>query len=323
MSQFDRHTTTEYVEALRKFLNVSKRNFLREAGFVENPDEPRKGRLPRYSTEPLVALEQLVNEKAARCEATDTTIGERFRIARDYKGLSDAQLGRELGVSWELVRRWGADLNRPSSVDKLAILLDVPESWLEEGGEEFLAADSHLGVRVGEEAKDWREKLYALTLGILDEVPENDDPTFLQAYIEWAVFNKPEMAQAARRAGGRWHFLPGLPDPLFAPWVPIEEHEFGRRLWSDEVEAIIQEELTRQSTVYGAWAAMQMRCEEMGLGPDEYPKRISLHKRIEKERNRVEKFGVNLNEQIAAAVEKYFGADQAEEVAADHDATVQ
>ncbi|MBK3779897.1 helix-turn-helix transcriptional regulator [Paraburkholderia aspalathi] len=322
MSQFDRYTTTEYVEALRKFLNVSKKNFLREAGFVENPDEPRKGRLPRYSTEPLSFLERLVNEKAARCEAKDTTIGERFRLARDYKGLSDAQLARELGVSRELVRRWGADMNRPSSVEQLATLLDVPVQWLEVGGEEFLAANSYLGVRVGEEAKVWREKLYALTLAILDEVPENDDPAYLQAYMEWAVFNKPEMAQAARRAGGRWHFLPGLQDPLFAPWIPIEEHEFGRRLWSDEVEAIINEELAR-NTVYGAHAALKARCEAMGLGPDEYPKRISLHKRIEKERNRVEKFGVNLNPQIAAAVEKYFGNGQAEEVAVDHDATVQ
>lgn len=321
MSQFDRYTTTEYVEALRKFLNVSKKNFLREAGFVENPDEPRKGRLPRYSTEPLAVLEQFVNEKAARCEAKDTTIGERFRLARDYKGLSDAQLARELGVSRELVRRWGADMNRPSSVEQLATVLDVPVQWLEDGGEEFLAADSYLGVRVGEEAKVWREKLYALTLAILEEVPEYDDPAYLQAYIEWAVFNKPEMAQAARRAGGRWHFLPGY-DPLFAPWIPIEEHEFGRRLWSDEVEAIIDEELAR-NTVYGAHAALKARCEAMGLGPDEYPKRISLHKRREKERNRIQKFGVNLNPQIAAALEKYFGNGQAEEVTVDHDATVQ
>lgn len=304
MSQFDRYTTTERVEALRKFLNLSKRNFLREAGFVDNPDEPRKGRLPRYSEEPIAALEQQVNEKAARCEARDTTLGERFRIARDYKGLTDAQISREMDVSRELVRRWGADLNRPSALDKLAILLDVPEKWLEEGGEEHLPANSHLGVRVGDEAMTWREQLYAMTLASLAEMPESEDTAYTQAFLEWAVYNKPEMSVAARRAGGRWHFLPESDEPLFIPWVPIEEHEFGRRLWSDEVEAIIQEELARNTT-YGAWSAMQERCAAMGLTPDQYPKRISLHKRVEKERNRVTQFGVDRNEEIAAAVKKY------------------
>ena len=309
MSQFDRYTTSERVEALRKFLNLSKRNFLQEAGFVENPEERRaegrKGRLPRYGDEPIAALEEMANAKAARCEATDTTLGERIRIARDYKGLSDAQISREMGVSRELVRRWGENLNRPADIAKLAVLLDAPEQWLEHGGEGYLPANSHLGVRVGEESMKWRQQLYAMTLEAVGEMPESDDPAYIQAYLEWAVYNKPEMAVCARRAGGRWHFLPGLEEPLFAPWVPIEQHEFGRRLWSDEVEAIIQEELARQPTTYGAWSALEARCSALGMAPDQYPKRISLHKRVEKERNRVNQFGVDLNEQVAAAVRKY------------------
>ena len=84
MSQFDRYTTAAYVEALRKFLNVRKRNFLRDAGFVDAEAVRRKGRLPRYREGPILMLEELVNRKAARCEAPDSTIGERFRIARDY-----------------------------------------------------------------------------------------------------------------------------------------------------------------------------------------------------------------------------------------------
>ncbi|WP_126223646.1 helix-turn-helix domain-containing protein [Burkholderia ambifaria] len=309
MSQFDRYTTTEYVEALRKFLNVSKRNFLREAGFVDEEAEPRKGRLPRYKEEPILALEELVNEKGARCEAPDSTIGERYRIARDYKGLSDAEVSRVLGVSRELVRRWGADIHRPSSLDKLSELLDVPQKWLEEGcGEDCqnLPANSHLGVRVGEESKFWREQLYNMTLSVLGEIPEEtDDVSYIQAYVEWTVYNRPPMAQAARRAGGRFHLMEGVSDPLFVPWVPIPPHETGRQLWSDEVEAIIDEELVRQHSVYAAWAALKKRCDELGIPEDQYPKRISLHKRVEKEKARMEKFGVDLNAQVAASAEKF------------------
>ncbi len=49
----------------------------------------------------------------------------------------------------------------------------------------------------------------------------------------------------------------------------------------------------------------ERRCTEMGLGPDDYPKRISLHKRVEKDRLRAKKFGVDLNEVVSASVLKY------------------
>lgn len=303
MSQFDRYTVAEQVEAMRAFLNVGKRNFLREAGFVEDTDQSRKGRLPRYKDEPIKALQAQVNEKAARCEASDTTVGERYRLARDYVGLSDADVAREMEVSRELVRRWGKDIHRPSNIDKLAQLLNVPVQWLEEGGEELLPADSHLGVRVGDEAKFWREQLYARTQAVVGEIPEEEGEEYAQAYIEWTVFNRPEMAQAARRAGGRWQVVNNA--LFFAPWVPIHEHGLSRRYWTDEVEAIIQEELASKPTVYGAWEAVRARCEAMGLTKEEYPKRISLHKRVERERSRAEEFGVDLNDTIAASVAKF------------------
>lgn len=302
MSQFDRYTVTEYVEALRSFLDLPKRNFLREYGFVEEADTQRKGRLPKYPEAPIKALEKSVNEKAARAEAPDTTVGERFRIARDYLGLTDAQVARDMGVSRELVRRWGADVHRPAVMKELAELLNVPQAWLEDGGEENLPANSHIGVRVAEEALQWREQLYGLTQAVVAELPDSADESYAQAFIEWSVFNKFELAQAARRAGGRWQIVSNT--LLFAPWVPIPEHGLSKRFWSDEVENIIQEELATK-TVYGAWDAMRARCEAMGLGPDEYPKRISLFKRVEKERGRAEKFGVDLNDVVAAAVEKF------------------
>lgn len=303
MSQFDRYTDTEYVEALRAFMNISKRNFLRERGFVEDVEAPRRGRLPKYKPEPIKALEAEVNQKAARCEATDTTVGERYLIARDYMGLSDAQVARELGVSRELVRRWGLNIHRPSHMEALAELLHVPFDWLAEGGEENLPANSHLGVRVGDEAMLWREELYGMTQSVVSDLPDGADQEYGQATIEYAVFSNFELAQAARRAGGRWQLVNNT--LLFAPWVPIPEHGLSKRLWSDEVESMIQEELATKPSVYGAWESLRKRCEEMGLGPDEYPKRISLHKRVEKDRLRAEKYGVDLNDVVAASVEKY------------------
>jgi DNA-binding transcriptional regulator YiaG len=306
MSQFDRYTVTEEVEAYRAFLDISKRGFLRDYGFVEDADEQRKGRLPKYPEAPVKALQEMVNQKSARCEAPDTTVGERYKLARDYMGLNDAQVSRELGVSRELVRKWGLDVHRPSNMEALATLLNVPQPWLEEGGEQNLPANSHLGVRVGEEALKWREELYGLTEVVISELPDGADQAYAQAAIEWAVFQNFELARAARRAGGRWQIVIQNQQStlLFSPWVPIPEHGLSKRFWSDEVEAIIQEELA-DKTVYGAWEAMRQRCEAMGLGPDQYPKRISLHKRAEKDRIRAERFGVDLNEMVAASVEKY------------------
>jgi DNA-binding transcriptional regulator YiaG len=307
MSQFDRYTVTEEVEAMRAFLDISKRNFLREYGFVDEVDEPRKGRLPKYKDEPVKALQEMVNQKAARCEAPDTTVGERYKLARDYMGMNDAQVSRELGVSRELVRKWGLDMHRPSNMEALATLLNVPQKWLEEGGEQNLPANSHLGVRVGDEALYWREQLYGLTQAVVADLPDGADESYAQAAIEWAVYQTFELAQAARRAGGRWQIVMNEAGStlLFSPWVPIPEHGLSKRFWTDEVESIIQEELANKPSVYGAWEAVRQRCEAMGLGPEAYPKRISLHKRAEKDRIRAERFGVDLNDVVAASVEKY------------------
>lgn len=106
-----------------------------------------------------------------------------------------------MGVSRELVRRWGENLNRPGDLHGLAIELDAPVAWLTHGGESALPANSHIGVRVGAETTVWREQLYSMTLAQLDDIPEAADIEFIQAHLEWAVFNNPEMATIARRSG--------------------------------------------------------------------------------------------------------------------------
>lgn len=302
MSQFDRYTTTEYVESLRVFLHIKKQGFAAAAG-LKDPEEKRKGRLSGYPAAAVKSLEDATNAKAARCEAPDSSLGERIRLARDYCGYSDAQVARELGVSRELVRRWGEGLHRPTCMPQLADLLSVPDSWLAEGGEQHLPANSHLGVRVGEEAMAWRERLYGLTQAVVAELPDDADVVYAQAYIEQAVMTRPDLAQAARRAGGRWQSVEGA--LLFAPWVPIPEHGLSRRYWSDEVEYIIEEELATKPSVYGAWHALKKRCEEKGLTAAEYPKLISLHKRVEKERERVQRYGVDLNAMVAESVKRH------------------
>ncbi|CAB5514295.1 hypothetical protein LMG26857_03354 [Achromobacter anxifer] len=302
MSQFDRYTKTEYVEALRAFMGFNKRTFLREHGFVKDLDEPRTGRLPRYEDAPVKALEDKVNDKARSAEVAES-FGDRYRIARDYKGLGDIAVAQHLGLSRELIRRWGIGQQRCTRTAEVAEFLDVPVAWLEDGGEDNLPANSHIGVRVGEESKNNREQLFGLTQALVAEIPEDADEEYAQAFIEWKIYNDPELSKLARRAGGRWQLLNGM--LMFSPWVPIKEYDMTRRLWSDEVEKMIQEELVSNSSVYGAWKSLRDRCVAMGMSEDQYPKKISLHKRVEKERQRAEQFGVNLNDMVAASVAKY------------------
>lgn len=321
MSLFDRYTSAESVDAMRVFLGLSKRNFMRDAGFTDaRTAKTGLGRLPKYEEAPLRALEEKVNAKAARCETKHTTFGERLQIARDYAGYSDAQIAAHLSVSREIVRRWGENINRSTRVTELAEFLSVPEIWLLEGGAENLPANTHLGVRVGQEAKDYREQLYGLTQTVLSSLPDDATESYTQAFIEWEVFNTFELAQTARRAGGRWQIVANR--LLFAPWQPIEDRGLVRRYWTDEVEAIIQDELATKPSVFGAWKAIAERCKAMGLSESEYPKKITLHKRVEKEREKAEQFGVDLNAVIAAAVAEHAEPEVDSDAEASADAEV-
>lgn len=291
------------------------------AGFLSVPQkwlESGKllGRLPRYADAPLQALEAKVNAKSARCEAPDTTFGERLTLARDYAGVSDAQIAEALGVSREIIRRWRENINESSYAVQLAEFLGVPLNWLEKGGEAALPANTHLGVRVGgvyrdseghvtfvgEYAKN-REQMYALTQALLAEVPDDASESFIQAFVENAVFNRYKLIQTARRAGGRFHILNG--QLQWAPWIPLEQRELVRRHFSDEVEAMIVEELQAQPTVMGAWQAIEARCKAKGLSEDEYPKRITLHKRVENDRKLAEQFGIDMNDIVRQACEEH------------------
>jgi len=303
MSMFDKYTITEAVQAMRRFLAIPKKDFLRAAGLVTVPAAGRQGRFSGYDENAVKLLEDRVNAKACRAEGVDTTIAVRYQIARDYQGYKDAEVARRMGVSRELARQWATGIQRPTKVIQLANVLGVPAAWLEFGGEENLTANSYLGVRVGDDALLWREQLYSRELPLLAEVPDNTTVEYAQAYIENAIFIRPDLAQMARRAGGRWQLVGG--EFVFAPWAPIRAHGLSMRFWTDAVEAMIQDELADKPSVYAAWHALKARCEAMGLNENQYPKLITLHKRVASQAARVHRFGIDLNTTIEKSCATY------------------
>lgn len=161
-------------------------------------------------------VESLHNRKAARCEADDTTFGERYQLARDYKFFSDMDVAENLGITLEVIQRWCANLEKPANLFSLGKLLDAPVRWLEDGGRHNLPADSHIGALAGEPGLYWRERLLAKTQLLMLEVPDEADPNYVTTYIEECVTVRTELADAARRAGGRWRIEgSGL---IFVPW---------------------------------------------------------------------------------------------------------
>jgi hypothetical protein len=171
----------------------------------------------------------------------------------------------------------------------LAGILEVPLAWLNCGGAANLPANSHIGVRLGDEAKYCREKLYGLTTQLMLNLNEDMTESQMQSHLDHVVMSRPGLAIVARRAGGRWQLLHGVLQ--FAPWICIPERGgLARRFWSDEVEAIIAEELDSKPSVHGAWSAVRQRCEERGLA---YPQKISLYKRLQNDRERANIYGIN------------------------------
>lgn len=302
MSQFDKYSTVEYVEGMESFLNKQSEIVFADTN-LSQPDITKPNRPGRFLIEVIGALEEEVNAKAARADAADTTFGERLKLAMDYKYFSAAQVAKFIGVSRKLVDLWGENLHRPSDIEKLAAVLDIPVRWLEIGGAQYLPANSHLGLRVGQENFDSKESLYAKTLEIIPNIPEDAEPGYAQAMIEYHVNSDPIMSELTRKGGGRWQILEG--SLVFVPWISIAPYSFTRRKWSDEIEAMMVDELSKKRSVYSAYASLKKRWESMGLTKGQYPTKIYLYKHIEKERDQAIKYGLNVNEMIKISVNRY------------------
>lgn len=290
MTQFFAYTQSEYVRQMRKFLGhhhpaVKALKKERAAGAL--------GRIPNYSNDIIRMLEEAVNETAGRCEASDTSFKERLGLALSYTGFKDAALARQLGVCRQVVSGWRCGAWKPSRLDGLAVTLNVPVAWLQNGGEEYLPANSHLGVRVGNDSLLYRESLYSLTINAIQDI--SDDAAFdvINSAINEMLFKDPAMSKLARQAGGAWLIQEG--NLAFVPWKPIAEHGLSRRVWSDKVEAIISDALSQHDSVYAAHRAIKEACDLIG---EPHPKKISLYKRLERQRSREAAFGLN-QEQVS------------------------
>lgn len=297
MSMFQAYETACHIEKLRKFLGIPRAGFVEQYGLREQA-EKEQGRLPRIAPETLAELHGLVNAQAAVADAEDSTFAQRLSLAMAYINMTPTTLGRNCGVSREAARRWCIDATPTVSIELIAEAVQAPAKWLEVGGAGNLPADSHLGLRVGDLALQLREELYAATLPLIVELPDDATDVQMMANIEEAVNARPELARLARQSGGRWQVVGG--HLLFAPWQPLPEKPPTRSPWPLETEAIIEEELARCHSIYAAHKAIQARCEAARLP---YPQRISLHKRIDRNRDRVVRFGLNLNDQVKAALD--------------------
>ncbi len=279
MSQFFAQSQSIYIAQMRQFLG---RRHPAVKALARYRPEGTQGRGSNLPPEAIAELETAVNQKAAACEALDTAFSERLEWACDYAGIGDATLARQLVGGWKK----GAYF--PSRLDGLATQLNVSKAWLQYGGEDKLTACCHVGVRVGEEMKQYKEQLYGKTIEALEGASEGTPEHQVNARLEQLYIEWPDYATLCRRAGGRW--LVHAAALLFVPWQPVFKHQLARRFWPDEVEAIIAEELDKHDSVYAAWKAVEQRCKELGLA---HPQKISLYKRAEKLRQRLAEFGAD------------------------------
>jgi transcriptional regulator with XRE-family HTH domain len=288
MSFFDSHYQSQYVEKLRRFLGRKQENFLRDAGLVADPSVPRKGKLPAYPAGAVAMLEMEVNRMASHFEFLGASFGERYVGARVYAMVRDADVARAIGVSRELVRRWREGLNTPTAaaLEKLGEYLRVPATWLKLGDEHRLPADCRIGLRVGEENLQWRERLYGLTQELITDLSELATDECLQAEVEQVVRVRTDLSVAARRAGGRW--LPFGGALRFIAWEPLAARGLFRRDWPEQVEVIIDEELKPTVSTYRASKNVRARCEKAGLP---FPTMGALQKRVQKEKERQLQYG--------------------------------
>lgn len=285
MSQFFAYTQPEYVRQMRRFLG---RTHPAVKLLQRERPEGAKGRAPNYPDAIIQALENAVNETACRCEASGSSFRERLALACAYAGLKDAALARQLGVSRQLVSgwRWGAWM--PTRLDTLAEVLSVPVAWLHYGGAEHLPANSHLGVRVGNESLLYREQLYGITLDAIQDISDDTGFEVVNGVIGEVLSKDPEMSKLSRRAGGRWLVQEG--SLVFVPWHPIPEHGLSQRYWSDAVEAFIENALAKHHSVYAAYQEIKQVCEATG---EAFPKKITLYKRLTNQRMREGAFGLS------------------------------
>ncbi|TNE66473.1 MAG: XRE family transcriptional regulator [Alphaproteobacteria bacterium] len=89
----------------------------------------------------------------------DIHVGQRVRARRKMLGLSQTQLGKELGVTFQQVQKYERGTNRigSSRLFKMSTTLDVPVSYFFEGAETKLPGYNDSVESLGEDAFDKQE----------------------------------------------------------------------------------------------------------------------------------------------------------------------
>lgn len=290
MTMFDARSMHSYCANLRRFLRMSHEEFLIKAGL---PPRTRSGKPRRYPESAVEYLESLVNGKAAECESQEVGFDRRLRISMDYVRMSDAALGRAVGVSRSAVSNWTSGKCHPSErrTELIAQALGIPAEWLAAGGAERLPADSHIGVRVGTEALFWRTELKAITHDLVGG--EANEIAFNER-VEQLCVSSDHFRVVARRAGGRWLLLGD--ELVLAHWHPLEPEGLQRRYWPDDLEEKLDELSSQEeATMISVWRQLKDWCGEMGY---DCPKPITLYQRARKRREHQKRFGYLFEQQV-------------------------
>ncbi|MCJ9430358.1 helix-turn-helix domain-containing protein [Kordiimonas marina] len=89
----------------------------------------------------------------------DVHVGQRVRARRKMLGLSQTQLGKELGVTFQQVQKYERGTNRigSSRLFKMSTTLDVPVAYFFEGAETKLPGYNESVEALGEDAFDKQE----------------------------------------------------------------------------------------------------------------------------------------------------------------------
>lgn len=212
MTVFDAHDEELYLIGLRRFLCIDAESgkAMEQAPVKSLGNEVNGSR----------ALEEQVNEKSAKADDIGLSKADRIRLACDYLGLDGTAVLQQInGEDFDLEECDSKCLG--AAAPWLENRLKVPLDWIASGEPELLRADSHIGLLVGEAAIAARERLYGLTLSWLAAALEEDEGE-LGGILERMVFDDPDMALLARKAGGRWVLAAG--GLLFEPWQETFKH---------------------------------------------------------------------------------------------------
>jgi len=238
-----------YVNALRKF---AKQPRLRREG---------AGRIP-ISDSDIKLAEKCASQVADKLEMA-TNLQTRLGILMQYRELNYSKLAAKIGISRAAVQTWCSGLCYPNTenITRLCKALDIPASFLIDGDEFSLRCDDVIGLRFGESANKYKERL--------KELIESAG----QGPLDKSTVQK--ISSLSRKSGGCFNQVNGIYS--FTPWRK-QKRATRPSKWPQEVEEIIATMTAAHSSIYKAHKEIQVLCEQKGLP---CPSKVALYKRMQ------------------------------------------